>query len=472
MEAQQSFDALRVLDKKYSHLTVFHKTERELLLSDFLYSRGHFFDRSNFGPKRHGFFYTAKKVQPIIHQDESEKLLKRVNHLKSDVQDFVLLHLFSKANHQQPSTLFSHVVHDFTRSHRTPNGSSKPSTLTKVTDNVKQHTHKHGTRLSPDQMEALFLRTKIISSSKTTRKFSEQFPSTTVPTISLILGTPKIDRSCFNTVLISMIRSAKSVLKEHNTHVPTTLPKKVILRFSRYIDLTLKLELEARREKASHQRQQLPSKGKAKAKPKGTRTPGLGSELSKLRLSEGNSNDKDPLSLSPQRSLSPEPEITEVRPITPTPTPNLEPWREFTQPGQHIMHASDIEARKWLVAQRFLKDTYDSRSPTYWPNEHMKNYVSELSFKSFWDMTLRHPYTVLEAHRLWKQLLDDTSKTRFAIRPYGTTNIPSFFVAPNFDVINDELLESYRTRTFPDQLEDYETHLLLEDIIISTRSYD
>lgn len=121
---------------------------------------------------------------------------------------------------------------------------SKKSTPLKIKTNLKD-----------GQIRSLALREGILLSKKSTPKFSLLFPSTSVPTIRLVCGTPKIDSSVFNTLLVSKLRALKTVISEHHI-VPKKFSAPMVREVSRMIDLSLKLELDSRRAKATSQAQQ------------------------------------------------------------------------------------------------------------------------------------------------------------------------------------------------------------------------
>jgi hypothetical protein len=213
--------------------------------------------QSNFGRKRHSFYFTQKSnnakentASPI------EKDLSRVSHLRSDTQDYVLACLFSSVTLQTPAKNLSPTVHPFIQIRKTVKSTSKKSSGSGL--------NKPPTTLSETQITNLALRTKLLHGKKTTPKFSELFPQTTWPQVTLVQGHPRIDRSIFNSLLLSKIRSLKAEIGKEHT-VPKSLSKNLILRFSRMIDLSLSIELTQR--KADHPKAPVPRPSrKAQAK--------------------------------------------------------------------------------------------------------------------------------------------------------------------------------------------------------------
>jgi hypothetical protein len=198
---------------------------------------------SNFGPKKHDLLYRStrpnSKASPA---SPIEKSLNQIAHLKADIQEQVTLALFSACQLQSPNKNFdTRQTHDFIQSRRLPqltsNTRSGPSPKKEKTTKV----------MTDNQITNLALRSGILTGKKTTPLFSVQFPNTTWPSITLVLGHPRIDREVFNSLLLSRIRALKTLIAGTGTPVPKQLSKILVLRLSRMIDLGLSNEFHQRK---------------------------------------------------------------------------------------------------------------------------------------------------------------------------------------------------------------------------------
>jgi hypothetical protein len=264
------FSGLRSLDKSFAASLHLSKDTQELVFSDLLYSRGHFFDRSNFGPRPHSFYYKASKPchQTATAQQLGEKDLARISHCADDVQNHLLMVMFSNVTLQSPVTNFSTKERHAFLSRKSAPRSNKPTPAPSKSNLNKQ--------LTDGQIQSFLLRESLLYSKKATLKFSSLYPSTSVPKITLVQGTPKIDRSLFNTLLISSLRASKSKLSESGLPVPKKFSKHLVLLFSRQICLALRLQLDddrARSSQAKLKQKNVLLKGKAPAKPQFDRLP-------------------------------------------------------------------------------------------------------------------------------------------------------------------------------------------------------
>lgn len=233
-----SFDALRQFDKAYASSTHCSSDLIETLVSEITYSRGFYCDRSNFGPRPHQFLYQQARPRLITHKTPfslADKALEQIAHCNKDVQDHLIATLFSNVTLQSPIKYHQKEPHDYLRFLKVPTKQQRPSSVTK--NSAPLRTMKDGQILSFLQQK------KILFPAAKTPTFSVLFPSTAVPTITFVLGTPKIDRSVYSILLTSVIRSSKSEISQAGFIPPKSFSTLVIRSLSRMIHRSLTLHM-------------------------------------------------------------------------------------------------------------------------------------------------------------------------------------------------------------------------------------
>jgi hypothetical protein len=215
---------------------------------------------SSFGKKVGPFLFyhpsTSAGSTKAYGQRWSDSVL-RVRNLKRDVQDHALLCLFS-CPRQFPVSHLSNKKHDFLflrkRQPTTKVGGSGKTT-------VKPVSFVETVKLTDQQMIGLFLRQGLLLGKKQL-SFSQRFKGTSLPKVSFVNGLPSIPKNIFNSLLISQLRSAKSMLRNLGHFVPNRLPKSVVLRFSREIDSSLRIEVASLKKKSTTVKKSKEKKGR------------------------------------------------------------------------------------------------------------------------------------------------------------------------------------------------------------------
>jgi hypothetical protein len=93
-----------------------------------------------------------------------------------------------------------------------------------------------------------------------TAPFEKVFPGTSFPYVTLVHGQPRIDKTIFNSLLVSLIRKVKS-LSEIKSLKLKTLPKPVTLALTRFVNATILDHLTKKKNAAS--KAASPQKGKS-----------------------------------------------------------------------------------------------------------------------------------------------------------------------------------------------------------------
>jgi hypothetical protein len=201
--------------------------------------------RSNFGKKRHDFLFRHSSTTSLKPAPANilEKDIARVQHLRPDIQDFVLTTLSSDVSLQFPEKLLNRSrvpsPHDFLFRR-------KKSTALKVKPTPKAPATSTPLYSTDAQIKGKLIRDRILFGSKTTPKFSLLFPQTSWPNITFINGHPTIDRDLFNKLLTSRLRAAKSAIKVDGTSVPHRFSPSLLKEFQRMINLSIRLEFDVR----------------------------------------------------------------------------------------------------------------------------------------------------------------------------------------------------------------------------------
>lgn len=334
------FSGLRSLDKSFAASLHLSKDTQELVFSDLLYSRGHYFDRSNFGPRPHSLYYKASKPchQTATAQQLGEKDLARISHCADDLQNHLLMVMFSNITLQSPVTNFSTKErHAFLSRKSAPRSNKQTPAPSKSMINKQ---------LTDGQIQSFLLRESLLYSKKATPKFSSLYPSTSVPKITLVLGTPKIDRSLYNTLLISSLRASKSKLSESGLPVPKKFSKHLVLLFSRQICLALRLQLDddrARSSQAKLKQNNVLLKGKAPAKPQFDRPP---KQERKISFVPSTSEPKPLTPVAEQETLE-----------SPLPSPLPPPFPSVLSMPNDAFKRPFVEMDDYLVATDLFKDS-------------------------------------------------------------------------------------------------------------------
>jgi hypothetical protein len=239
-----ALDSALVKDlSRISHLT---KDVQDFVTTTIFSTPSHWScSRSNFGPKKHDFLFRAKSPasKNSASANSLEKDLARVQHLRPDIQDFVLSTLSSDVSLQFPQRLLNSCKgpspHAFLF-HR------KKSTARKVKPTPKAPAMSTPQFSTDAQIKGKLIRERILFGSKTTPLFSTLFPQTSWPNITFVNGFPSIDRDLFNRLLTSKLRAAKSALKVDGAPTPKRFSPSVLKEFQRMINLSIRLEFDAR----------------------------------------------------------------------------------------------------------------------------------------------------------------------------------------------------------------------------------
>jgi len=250
-----SVSDLNCLLRQYERISHLRSDLQQLVSESVISKRSWLTNASNFGKKKHSYLYKVKSdtSTPLIKYDLCRKDLSRIGHCSQDVQDYLILTMFSSPSHTHVSS-FGPSKHDFLRNLTAP---KSPSSQSRVQGQTKrfnvtkldcQTTVKTESQVLNDAQILSRLSThQRYYGVSTTPSFSKLFPNTEWPKITLVLGTPKIDRELFNSLLVSTLRAAKSALRADGSKIPTRFGKNVVLAFSRMIDRSLKIELSSRR---------------------------------------------------------------------------------------------------------------------------------------------------------------------------------------------------------------------------------
>jgi hypothetical protein len=291
-----------------------------------------------FGPRRHDLFYTNKPTaKKNTISSEAEKSLNRVSHLNEDVQDYVLLTMFSQQTLQSPVSHFSLdrrlflQIRKLSKSTSNKNSGSTPKPVTKQP------------KMTDNQITNLALRSALLFGKKTTPTFSQLFPETTWPQITFVQGHPRINRDTFNSLLLSKVRAIKSKVVSSGAPAPKSLSKNLILRISRMIDLSLSIEYTQR--STLHQQAKVSTIKKVKAKAKTQ----LAARFAKEAPSTATSSKAPPAPEEP----APSPQDLESPPLdfTPSSSSSLQPWIQFLD-GQDFTYLGPSEAQSLLTVHR------------------------------------------------------------------------------------------------------------------------
>lgn len=398
--------------------------------------------QSNFGPKRHAFFYQQKNITKASTVSPIEKSLAQISHLCADVQDAVTFALFSNCQLQSPVKNFDiRQKHDFIQSRRLPqltsNNRSGPAPKKAKTPTI----------MTDSQITNLALRSSLLHGRKTTPKFSVLFPNTTWPTISFVQGHPRINREVFNSLLLSRIRSLKTLIAETGTPVPKNLSKNLVLRFSRMIDLSLSTEFNER--KLISIKTPTVSSSTAKAQAKAAKR----SLNLRFTAPEKKAIEPVPVPSVPQEDSTP-PDLEETIP-PPNPLAPLNPWDEFKRIGNSLDHLSPDEGSRLFVIHKRLhqiRSAVDRNMTVPVLTRSELDYFSSLETQQFlalfsvyskvFSPDLNSIFNLPQAIREFKASLS-SSECWF----YRRTQSPfplTLEALPLPDVINDEVLPFYR----------------------------
>jgi hypothetical protein len=207
------------------------------------------------------FYYPRGKTTPPGSIPGLSKDISRVQHHRDDVQEHLLLVLYSDVTLQSPEINFGPEPHAFLRLRKR---SLETNTSRSETKKVKLLMTPPKEEPSSQQIYDLAISSKIIFSQKTTPKFTSLFPGTSWPHITHVLGLPRIETSLFNTLLTSLIRTTKTMLKSSRFKCPEQLPAEYTLALSRMISRSLEIEFKTARQRCVRQDSKTP-KGKPRA---------------------------------------------------------------------------------------------------------------------------------------------------------------------------------------------------------------
>lgn len=427
---------------------------------------------SNFGPKKHDLLYRsprpnskASSASPI------EKSLNQIAHLKADVQEQVTLALFSACQLQSPNKNFDiRQNHDFIQSRRLPQSTSNirsgPSPKKEKTSKV----------MTDNQITNLALRSGILTGKKTTPIFSVQFPNTTWPSITLVLGHPRIDREVFNSLLLSRIRALKTLIAETGTPVPKQLSKNLVLRLSRMIDLGLSNEFHQR--KLANKKPTVSPSSSAKAQAK----------AAKRSLKQRFTPAKEALVPKPVPEAfqgSSTPPLQEETLVTYSPSPaNPLPlsWDSLLPNiGNSRIHMDSQRALKLLSLHRVLYRATAS------PGSHLSaaltqpefDFLKTTSFTDFLCFFEVSDFTDFNVVNIaYRNAQAMTSRqddfpiickihwNKFELTPTSDHYLPKIRPPPPSDILNDAVLDYYRYPLSPDKQSFLDT---LETLVMSLR---
>jgi hypothetical protein len=176
--------------------------------------------------------------------------------------------MFTDLNFRFPEQHLGKETHPYLKVWKksTPSPTTRPAKTTAAKAPVQKESLKDGSLLS------FLLQEKILFSKKSTPIFSTLFPSTSIPKITFVCGTPKIDRSLFTTLLVSQLRAAKSALLQADIRPPKNFSTSVVLAFSRQIDRSLIQQLSYSQAKSKAEDAPTTKTKLAQAKSKSTNT--------------------------------------------------------------------------------------------------------------------------------------------------------------------------------------------------------
>lgn len=322
----------------------------EHLVDSFVQPNSWLLNRSNFGPRPHSFLYEHPVCSSTTksHQLQTEKDLGRISHVRPDVQEHLLLCLFSSVTHHTPSLNLGPSPRPFLKLMKKH---KKPTTLTPTVTkaNIVSSSAKQAKTMSTNALRAFALHEKILFSRKSTPQFTSLFPSTSLPRITFVLGTPRIDRELFNKLLTSRLRALKSTLKLNGHKCPKALPKDLVLEFSRMIDRSLSQELESRKKDKKSAQQKKATVTKKPTKDLSSRfvSSTLPADLPGPSAIE--TTDKEPRSEDETSSQS------SSSTSSPPPREVFDPWAEFVNTGPNaIQYASPSDLDQMYELHRQL----------------------------------------------------------------------------------------------------------------------
>jgi len=197
-------------------------------------------------------------------------LAAKIGPLRKDVQDIVLATMFSNLyDVSHVSQVEWKPYHHFRVRKTQPQASAASKKDNSATQKVNPPTKdsvkadvKPTNPKGKNAQVAVLVRAKIIPKHDNIL-FEDMFPKTDLPRISLINGLPKCNKSTFNSLLFSKIRSAKSELKLKPTD---RLPKDVVVHISRLIHDALRNSLNQRKEAAKDRKSKKDQKQARKTK--------------------------------------------------------------------------------------------------------------------------------------------------------------------------------------------------------------
>jgi hypothetical protein len=230
---------------------------RETVLLTFVSRKSFLCERINFSNDHSPslFYYPRGKTTPPGSIPGLSKDISRVQHHRDDVQEHLLLVLYSDVTLQSPEINFGPEPHAFLRLRKR---SLETNTSRSETKKVKLLMTPPKEEPSSQQIYDLAISSKIIFSQKTTPKFTSLFPGTSWPHITHVLGLPRIETSLFNTLLTSLIRTTKTMLKSSRFKCPEQLPAEYTLALSRMISRSLEIEFKTARQRCVRQDSKTP----------------------------------------------------------------------------------------------------------------------------------------------------------------------------------------------------------------------
>jgi len=221
-------------------------------------------DRMNFSNEQFNEMFqptSFPKGKKIAFHGTELNRMSTITELRPDCTHYVLSTLFSDVyltSHQlmitpKPTTVKEFDQVFFRRRQNQPILNDKTHIREKTTPTPKKTTQRDVTTSNPTYSvkRAIALLTKegIMPKSSTIgpTSFDDTFPNTTLGHVKFIQGFPKIEKTLFNSLLISRLRALKSKL---HLNPKSSLDKKVILHISRLIDHMIILKVENQRKKS------------------------------------------------------------------------------------------------------------------------------------------------------------------------------------------------------------------------------
>jgi hypothetical protein len=231
-------NAMVSLFERIRHL---RRDVQEITLSSFLDRESFLCQRSNFdsSQERDFFYLPGKKDSTFSTLKPIMKSISQVEHLSTDIQNYVLMTLYSNVSLQSPEINFGPEIRPLIALRRI-----STSTLTVRPESpIQLEPTPPKEEPSSKQVYDLALSSGILKLPKTTPSFTTLFPGTSWPHVTHILGTPRIEPLVFNTLLISLMRQVKTAIRSSRFACPKRLPDSIRLALSRMIYLSIEKEL-------------------------------------------------------------------------------------------------------------------------------------------------------------------------------------------------------------------------------------